>query len=329
MNAFLASLDYSALPKDKRILVACSGGGDSMALLHALRDAEYSLVAAHVNHGTRGQNSDDDEEFVREHCLKNSIEFCSERVKFDSPNPTEAQMREARYAALQRLAKEYSIVRIATGHTGNDVLETVLMNWLRGGGVQGLAGIPAKRELASGVLLARPLLGATRGSAREFLLAKNQPWREDDSNQSDEYFRNRVRNELVPFLADFSKKSPEQLALQTVQTAKILRDDLELLDKQAEDAIRTLAISGGPDVLALDGREFVEILPALQRRVLRAGALRMSTAARDVEFEKIETAREAIVTNARRAVWQWRADLRVEWTGEHSGQRIRFLRVQS
>lgn len=325
-------LDFSHLPREEKVLVACSGGADSIALLRALVQAEYSCVVAHVNHGTRGIENDSDENFVRQLCAKLNIACTVVRLNFQTQKPSEAAMREARYAALLSAAREYSCARIATGHTASDVLETILLNWLRGASVAGFSGIAPQRPLENnqedGVLLVRPMLEITREAARAFLVSNNWSWREDASNESDEYLRNRVRHELLPVLSSLiGETSTARLVRQSARSAQIQRDDLEFLDAAANAALENLVLKSDADLLVLDGAQFLVLPVALQRRVLRLAAQTITIEARDLELEKVEAARLHIAKNQRRAVWQWRKDLRVEWTGEYCGQRIRYSRV--
>lgn len=316
------SLDVSALKREEKILVAVSGGADSTALLLALCDTEYSCLAAHVNHGTRGGESDGDENFVRALCEKLAIPFVTTKLNL-LPNASEAAMRHARYAALLGWSREYSCAVVATGHTANDNLETILLNWLRGASVSGLAGISPARQLAPEVLLARPLLNATRAQIREFLVARNQNWREDSSNQNAQYLRNRVRAELLPVLAElgFDKN---RLALQTRRAAQIWREDLEFLESAAREALKNCTLHDDENLLILDGEKFRGLPVALQRRVLRLGAQKLEAAAREISAQRVEEVRVHIAQNRRRAVWQWSQKLSVEWTGAHSGKRIRL-----
>lgn len=316
------SLDELHLPRGEKILVAFSGGADSTALLLALRGREYSCIGAHINHNTRGGESDGDENFARELCAKLQIPFLTTKLNLP-PSAGEAAMRDARYAALLAWCREYSCAAVATGHTANDNLETILMNWLRGASVAGWAGIPAARELAPGVLLVRPLLNATRVQIRDFLKAQNQSWREDSSNQSAQYLRNRVRGELLPLVGQlgFDKN---RLALQTLRASQIWRDDLEFLESAANQAVTDCALSEKENLLILDGIKFRKLPIALQRRVLRLGAQKLENSTRETGAARVEEVRLHIAQNRRRAVWQWNRNLRVEWTGEKSGNRIRF-----
>jgi tRNA(Ile)-lysidine synthase len=321
------TLDTSLLLREERVLVACSGGADSLALLLALQEAEYSCIAAHVNHGTRGDESDADEEFVRAACEELRIPCAVARLS--SCPHDEASLRAARYAKLVELAIEYSCPRIATGHTADDVLETILLHLLRDATARGWSGIPPQRELDDGVLLVRPMLNTTREDARAFLRARARPWREDSSNDDPRYLRNRVRHELLPKLVELSGVSASRLARQARRSGEVLREEFALLDELAQQQLQNLTLRAECHLLILNGLKFRSLPIALQRRVLRLAAQRLDSNARELSFERVEEVRLHILANRRRAVWQWRKTLRVEWTGEYSGNRIRFTRLET
>jgi len=315
-------LNTSLLPCGERVLVACSGGADSTALLLALHRAHYQCIAAHINHGTRGTESAGDENAVAQLCAALTIPFVAKKFDF-SLHAHEAELRDARYNALLDLAQVYNCRFVVTGHTANDNLETVLLNWLRGASVTGFAGIPPVRTMGDGVILARPLLEASREQVRQYLEERGQQWREDSSNQSDHYLRNRVRLELLPLMTTMSR-SEDQLARQTLTASRIWRDDLDFLEASAQAALNELVLVDKQNLLILDGLKFRGLPTALQRRVLRNAAQKVEESSRDMAFARIEEVREHIKENRRHAVWQWRKNLTVEWTGEHAGNRIRF-----
>jgi tRNA(Ile)-lysidine synthase len=196
------------------VLVAVSGGADSVALLCALAAMKGGhLVVAHLNHQLRGLESDVDEIFVRElHATlvksnQVSAAFCCERIdvaaqaRADQDN-LESTARRIRYAWLTRLAQEQKAPYVATGHTADDQAETVLHRLLRGTGLKGLAGIPARRALAPGVEVVRPLLKVRRAALLTFLQETGQPFRNDSSNLDPRFTRNCIRHELLPSLVE-------------------------------------------------------------------------------------------------------------------------------
>lgn len=186
------------------VLVAVSGGADSMALLRGLRasqqDSQGRLVAAHFNHRLRGIESDHDESFVRENCSQLGVPCLTAAIPSGNTLQSEDSARRVRYDFLTQAAKEQGARFVATAHTADDQAETILHRILRGTGVDGLAGIPKSREVIPGISLIRPLLWATREQVVQYLNALRQPFRQDSSNSETRFTRNRLRHELIPLL---------------------------------------------------------------------------------------------------------------------------------
>jgi tRNA(Ile)-lysidine synthase len=198
-----------------RGVVAVSGGPDSVALLRALREARGigPLVAAHLNHQLRGSEGDADETFVRELCAGWSLECRCRRIDVRAAaggDNLEAAARRLRYEWLAQVAAEWGAGWVATGHTADDQAETVLHRLLRGTGLKGLRGIAARRALAPGVALVRPLLTTTRAEVMTYLNEAGQAYRQDSSNLDPAFTRNRIRHQLLPLLA--SEYNPEIVA---------------------------------------------------------------------------------------------------------------------
>ncbi|HYC21837.1 MAG TPA: tRNA lysidine(34) synthetase TilS [Candidatus Bathyarchaeia archaeon] len=197
-------LDDRLVERGGRVLVAVSGGPDSMALLavlHALaaRDRlDLSLAVAHLNHRLRGSESDRDAAFVAASARGLGLEcFVAEaRVGHPRPGNLEAQAREARYAFLGGLAARWRADAIALGHTRDDQAETVLLRLARGAGTESLAAMRPRR--ADGVI--RPLLGVSRAAAGSYLARRGWPSVRDRSNEDESFLRNRVRRHVLPFL---------------------------------------------------------------------------------------------------------------------------------
>jgi tRNA(Ile)-lysidine synthase len=200
------------------IVLAVSGGADSVALVRALDAARdphvpLPLVLAHLNHQLRGSDSDADEAFVTAlHAQltaagRPNVMLCPTRrdiaaqARAEGSN-LEALARRERYRWLAEVARENGMKYIATGHTANDQAETVLHRLLRGTGLRGLRGIAAHRLLEPGLTLIRPLLPATRADILAYLHELGQTYREDVSNRDPRFTRNRIRHELLPHLAE-------------------------------------------------------------------------------------------------------------------------------
>jgi tRNA(Ile)-lysidine synthase len=199
------------------LVVAVSGGADSVALLRALDDARnprspLPLVVAHLNHQLRGAESDADEEFVAGLVAqlvaagRANLSLCRAQLdvaglaRAEGAN-LEAVARRERYRWLADTARAHGARWIATGHTANDQAETVLHRLLRGAGLRGLRGIARRRELEPGLSVVRPLLWTTRAEILDYLQQLSQPYREDASNRDPRFTRNRIRHELLPELA--------------------------------------------------------------------------------------------------------------------------------
>ena len=224
LNKLSAALRELVQPGDT-LVCAVSGGADSVALLfgmYLLREKfQLHLSVAHFNHHLRGAESDEDEAFVREFCARYEIPLTVGGA-FVKPGRKglEAAAREARYDFLRGLPG-----KIATAHTADDNAETVLMHLLRGTGLKGLGGIAP----VNGPLI-RPMLNITRQEVEAFLLEYALPHREDSSNASDDFLRNRVRHHVMPLL----RSENPGVSLSLSATAQRLRQDEEYLRSRLE-----------------------------------------------------------------------------------------------
>ena len=229
------------------VVAAVSGGADSVALLHALlamRDpaVPFRVTIAHLNHQLRGAESDADEAFTADlhaRLTAAGVPALGLRLHRIDVGATaraaganlEATARRVRYEWLTDIAREAGARWVATGHTADDQAETVLHRLLRGTGLQGLRGIAARRELAPGVGLVRPLLQTTRAEIVAYLNQRGQPFREDSTNRDPAYTRNRIRTELLPHLAaQYNPAVSLVLARLAEQAEEMYRDEEEAAD---------------------------------------------------------------------------------------------------
>ncbi|MEO1617200.1 MAG: tRNA lysidine(34) synthetase TilS [Planctomycetota bacterium] len=187
------------------VVVGCSGGADSVALLHALVQIQSQtsqragfVVTAHFNHGLRGRASEEDAEYVCQLARQLGSPFELENATRSTGD--EASLREDRYAFFQRVLRKTGARYLALAHSADDNVETFLHRLMRGTGPGGLTGIPAFRPLThdSDFVIARPLIGCRRDLIRSALLQQGLEWREDESNQDVRYTRNWIRNRLLP-----------------------------------------------------------------------------------------------------------------------------------
>lgn len=213
---FVGTLDQLA-PRNSPLMVALSGGADSVALTMLLaRETNFPLILAHFNHGLRGEESDQDCQFASELANKLNLLYPG-RIRHITGSPTtpllgepgnlEANARKARYSWLVQMARELGCESILTGHHAQDQAETVLFHILRGTGPLGLKGIAPKKTLARNIVVLRPLLEFSPEVLRRFLDSLGQPFREDSSNQLGNFTRNRLRREILPQLSEIMGRS--------------------------------------------------------------------------------------------------------------------------
>ena len=219
---------HGMLVGGETVLVAVSGGADSMALLHTLKmlapQWSLSLHVLHIHHGLRPE-SDGEAEFVERVARAWKLPVTVERLRglsLQSPS-LEAEARRARYAAFHRWAERLAADRVALGHTGDDQAETVLMRLLQGAGPRGLSGVPPVRGR-----FIRPLIKVSREEILAYCQAHHLEWVEDPSNRDPKHFRNRIRHELLPLLA--STENPR------------IREALRRVGRRAREAVGSLQL---------------------------------------------------------------------------------------
>jgi tRNA(Ile)-lysidine synthase len=188
---------FSAL-RDKKIILACSGGLDSVVLAHLLKQLDFNFCLAHCNFNLRGDESDGDAAFVASLATLLQVPFYEEAFDTkafakDHTISTQMAARELRYEWFEQLRKQIKFDLIATAHHADDVLETVLINLSRGTGIRGLTGIPEETET-----LIRPLLPFSRDEVLRFAKKAEFFWREDSSNAATDYLRNELRHRVIP-----------------------------------------------------------------------------------------------------------------------------------
>ncbi len=216
----------------QKILLACSGGVDSMVLAQLLLDSKYNFAIAHCNFKLRDAESDEDEHFVINWAKIHSVEvftvaFQTKEYAKSKGISTQMAARELRYAWFYELAEKYQLDYIATAHHLDDDLETFLINLSRGSGIKGLLGIPAVNNK-----IIRPLLPFTQEEILQFAHQKGITWREDSSNQTNDYLRNTLRHNVIP---QFKEVTPQltrhflKTKQHLVQTNHLVEDYISLI----------------------------------------------------------------------------------------------------
>lgn len=253
---------YEMLRPGDRVLVAVSGGPDSVALLGALvalaPELGVSVCAAHLNHGLRGEEAQRDQRCAEEVAARLDVQ-CIVGHCGDLPHGPnlEARARQRRYAFLTAAAAAQGCTKIATGHTRDDQAETMLMRLLRGAGADGLACIRALRD----GLIVRPLIECARAEVLEFLRAHHLPFCEDSSNQDRRFLRNRVRHEIMPLLQSINPAAVRNLAA----AAQVVTDELAWLGQETDRRLTAVAADRTLPVSAIRGADM-----PLRTRLVRA-----------------------------------------------------------
>jgi tRNA(Ile)-lysidine synthase len=267
--------------RNQRLLIAVSGGQDSLCLIKLLLDLQpkwgWHLGIAHCDHRWRA-DSQANAQHVKNLAKSWDISFYLETAR--EPLNSEAAARNWRYQAMKAIALEHNYNYIVTGHTASDRAETLLYNLMRGTGADGLQALTWQRPLTDNILLVRPLLEITRAQTKDFCTDFQLPIWEDSTNEDLKYTRNRIRLELLPYLQEnFNPQVESALA----QTAELLQAEVEYLE-QAADRLREEAMGEGdgqgilstllptfysPLPLKLNRRILQKAPLALQRRVMR------------------------------------------------------------
>lgn len=236
------------------VVVACSGGPDSLALLVCAVEAGLQPVAVHVDHGLR-VDSPADAEVVRDIAARLGAGFVLAEVRVERGGNVEARARAARYEALERARSELAATAILVAHTADDQAETVLLNLLRGAGSAGLSGMPARRGM-----IVRPFLGERRDDVRNVCTDRGLVPVLDPSNDDLAHRRNWIRHDVLPALSEGARRD---LVPVLNRQAALLRAESDLMDELA-DALLEAAGAGTPSTRVLS-----EAHPVVARRAVR------------------------------------------------------------
>ena len=289
------ALEQVGLAPGKLLVLAVSGGPDSLTLLHALHylrhDLELRLHGAHLDHGLRGEASRADARYVADAFARLGIALTLEEADVASFRKRhrlslEEAARKVRYGFLARVAVEQGADAVCLGHTSDDQAETVLMHIIRGSGLPGLRGMEtAARSSFNGVevVLGRPLLQITRRQTEEYCHALNLEPRRDESNLSLDLKRNRVRSELLPALEEYNPRIRDAL----IRLSRSAARDIDYIQEEVERQWGTVARHDDGFVY-LDRRAFSQLPQSVQSHLLRRALLAVKGDLEDVKQNHIE-----------------------------------------
>ncbi|MBI2287649.1 MAG: tRNA lysidine(34) synthetase TilS [Chloroflexi bacterium] len=283
------------LVSDQHLLVAVSGGPDSVCLLHILTtlqdELDIKLHVAHLDHQLRGAESAADARYVARLAEQLGIPSTIDRRDVKAYQARrhlslEEAAREVRYTFLAEVARSIGTSRVAVGHTTDDNIETILMHLIRGSGTRGLRGLqPNTRwpSADSSLTIIRPLLTVSRQETSAYCYDHQLAPRTDTSNQSLSPLRNRIRHQLLPLLQSYNQRVSDAL----LRTARIAGDDLAFLDKETARLWNKVARRQG-DIIILDKARLLKLPSALQRHLLRKAIEELLGNLRDIETSHIE-----------------------------------------
>ncbi|SHI04753.1 tRNA(Ile)-lysidine synthase [Clostridium grantii DSM 8605] len=281
-------INYSMFEKNDLIIVGLSGGPDSLALLHVLyqlKDSlQINLVAAHINHCLRGEDSEEDERFVRVFCENHNIPLYVKKIDIEEVSKhlgisSEMAGREVRYQYFEQLLEELSANKIALAHHANDQAETILMRLIRGCGLEGIIGIKPVREER----YVRPMIHLLRTEIENYCLTNNLNPRIDKSNYENIYSRNKIRLELIPYIKENFNHDIVNTLNRFSETVKIDNDYLELCAEKKFKDYFSVEYNNG----VICEKAFQEH-PAILNRIIRMAIKSIKGDLTNVEKKHIE-----------------------------------------
>jgi tRNA(Ile)-lysidine synthase len=248
-----------------KLILGCSGGADSNALLYLFSRLRYvlnvSLLAVHVNHQLRGEESLADEQTVKQLCLKLSVPLIIRKIDIPKTGNLEGNARKLRFEAFNKVMQSYSFTKILLAHHRDDQTETVLLNLFRGSGISGMAGI----KPLSGKIV-HPLLCFSRMELEAVLVEAGITWRIDSSNADNSYSRNKLRNDLIPHIkAEYSSALSEHLGHQ----AEILYQADRLIRDRAKQQTKRIALEYHPGKVVLEIKPLAKLSEVEQYYIIR------------------------------------------------------------
>lgn len=273
------------------VIIAFSGGIDSICLLNLFSKTTNPIIVAHFNHGIR-ENADRDEEFSRNFAQQFNYEFVSAKEDvgtFARKNhlSIEEAARQKRYEFLFRIARKKGADKIAVGHHADDQVETVMMHFLRGSGLSGLSGMKEEAiipEFDPKISIIRPLLSFWREEIKNYCDHNHLEYVVDETNLNDIYERNRIRLKILPFLNNLYPGLNSRI----FNMANIIQNDDELIQKQIQISWDSCCILENHQFIQFEKLEFQKLSISIQRRIIRNAVDKINPEIRDLSYQNVE-----------------------------------------
>ena len=318
-KALSAILEHGMVKSGDRIVVAVSGGPDSVCLLNILfqlrKPLNANLIVAHLDHGLRPNEDEKETEFVANLTRRLNLSLAYDKVNnLTKAHGTtiEEKAREIRYQFLTKVLDEYHAQKVALGHNMNDQAETVLMHILRGTGPTGLSGIPPIRENR----FIRPLINITRDEIQTYLKQKDMPFMMDSSNLEKRFLRNKIRLELIPLLLNYQPMLIEHLG----ELAFLCRQEDQFMVEEAIKVLEMMILDSSEHSLDLSLTTFKSFSIPLQYRIIRQAIKRVKGNLRRIDIGHIK----AVMDLANKERPQIKINLPENITVKKIYERLRF-----
>ena len=289
---------YQLLNTGDKVLVGVSGGPDSVALVHILKqlttEYELQLHIAHLDHQLRGADSTADAQFVKKIATRLKIPLTSvsrdvKEYQKENSLSLEDAARQVRYDFFFDLLNKLNFDKLALGHHANDQTETIIMNFLRGAGLKGLGGIKPDKDR-----IIRPLIELKKEELKEYCLNHDLNWKVDETNKKEICLRNKVRLNLVPQLIESYN---ENLVTTLNQMGQILRTEDEFMRSKSKEILAEIIINSSNNKLIIEKDKFLNLHLAMQRRIIRNIYKRLTSSYKNLYFYNIQEILQLIKTS--------------------------------
>lgn len=268
---------YNLIDINDKIVVAVSGGPDSISLLNILHELKYNICVAHINHGLR-ENANIDEEFVKKFCSDRKIPCFIKKVnlkEIQNGMTLEEAGRKIRYDFFYEVMEKEKCNKIATAHNSNDNAETVIMNIIRGTGISGLKGI----EPIRGNII-RPLIEITRKEIEDYCIENSLNPRHDESNDEPLYTRNKIRLNVIPYI---EKNINSNIVNNINRLSEIVQEEEEFINNETVKSYNNIMISEDDNKIILNLKKFNELNVVLRKRLIKKSIINLLGNAKDIE----------------------------------------------